>query len=108
GSEAVITFVGPLTSLILSGLFLIASLGLGSVPGLSLVAATCSWLATINLVLGIFNLIPAAPLDGGRLLHALIWARTGDSVRATTIASRVGVGFGILLIVYGLATFLLT
>ena len=107
-SEAVITFVGPLTSLILGALFLIASLGLGSGPTPSLVAATCSWLGTINFILGFFNLIPAAPLDGGRLLHALIWARTGDSLRATTIASRVGMGFGILLIAYGLVTFLVT
>src|SRR2546427_1643690 len=107
-SEAVITFVGPLTSLILGALFLIASLGLGSGPTPSLVAATCSWLGTINFILGFFNLIPAAPLDGGRLLHALIWARTGDALRATTIASRVGMGFGILLIAYGLVTFLVT
>ena len=105
-SEAAITFVGPLTSLVLGVLFLILGLGLSSGP--KLVATTCNWLGTINLVLGIFNLIPAAPLDGGRLLHALIWARTGDSVRATTISSRVGMGFGFLLIAYGLATFLVT
>jgi CBS domain-containing protein len=54
----------------------------------------------------VFNLIPAFPLDGGRLLQSLIWLRTGDRLRATRIAARIGMVFAYLLIAYGLATFL--
>src|SRR3989442_6976291 len=72
-------------------------------PGL--VAVTLSWLGYINISLGVFNLLPAFPLDGGRLLQSLIWLRTGDRLRATRIAARIGMGFAYLLIAYGLATF---
>ncbi len=68
-------------------------------------AVTLSWLGYINITLGVFNLVPAFPLDGGRLLQSLIWLRTGDRLRATRIAARIGMGFAYLLIAYGLATF---
>ena len=68
-------------------------------------AATLLWLGYINISLGVFNLVPAFPLDGGRLLQSLIWLRTGDRFRATRIAARIGMGFAYLLIAYGLATF---
>ena len=106
GAQALITFVGPLTSLVLGALFYLVSLafgGGGAHPGL--VAATLSWLGYINITLGVFNLVPAFPLDGGRLLQSLIWLRTGDRLRATRIAARIGMGFAYLLIAYGLATF---
>src|SRR5207244_1762103 len=70
-----------------------------------LASATLSWLGYINISLGVFNLVPAFPLDGGRLLQSLIWLRTGDRLRATRIAARIGMGFAYLLIAYGLATF---
>jgi CBS domain-containing protein len=70
------------------------------------VAATLSWLGYINILLGVFNLLPAFPLDGGRLLQSLIWLRTRDRLRATSIAARVGMVFAFLLIAYGLASFL--
>jgi len=105
GAQALITFVGPLTSLILGVLFYLLSLafGSGANPGLS--AATLSWLGYINILLAVFNLLPAFPLDGGRLLQSLIWLRTGDRVRATSIAARIGMVFAFLLIAYGLGTF---
>jgi Zn-dependent protease len=56
-----------------------------------------SWVATINALLLVFNLIPAFPLDGGRMAHAAIWKRTGDRNRATRITGRAGQGFAVLL-----------
>jgi len=106
GAQALITFVGPLTSLVLGTLFYIASAAIGGGANPSLLSATLSWLGYINLLLGVFNLLPAFPLDGGRLLQSLIWLRTGDRVRATSIAARIGMAFAILLIAYGLASFL--
>jgi Zn-dependent protease/CBS domain-containing protein len=105
GSQAVITFVGPLTSLVLGALFFLASVAVGGGAHPGLVAATLSWLGYINIVLGVFNLVPAFPLDGGRLLQSLIWLRTGDRLRATSIAARIGMVFAYLLIAYGLASF---
>jgi Zn-dependent protease/CBS domain-containing protein len=104
GSQALITFVGPLTSLALGVVFYIASIAVGG--GTGLVPVTLSWLGYINITLGIFNLVPAFPLDGGRLLQSLIWLRTGDRLRATRIAARIGMVFAYLLIAYGLATFI--
>ncbi len=108
GTQALFTFVGPLTSLVLGAVFYVISLAFGSGPHPGLVAATLSWLGYINISLGIFNLVPAFPLDGGRLLQSLIWLRTGDRLRATRIAARIGMGFAYLLIAYGLATFIFT
>jgi Zn-dependent protease len=105
GAQALITFVGPLTSLVLGALFLLASAAVGGGAHPGLVPATLSWLGYINIVLGVFNLLPAFPLDGGRILQSLIWLRTGDRLRATRIAARIGMGFAFLLIAYGLFTF---
>jgi Zn-dependent protease/CBS domain-containing protein len=106
GAQALITFVGPLTSLVLGAVFYLVSVALGGGAHPGLLPATLSWLGYINITLGVFNLVPAFPLDGGRLLQSLIWLRTGDRLRATRIAARIGMGFAYLLIAYGLATFL--
>src|SRR5947208_640514 len=105
GSQALITFVGPLTSLVLGVVFYLVAVAVGGGAQPGLVAVTLSWLGYINISLGVFNLVPAFPLDGGRLLQSLIWLRTGDRLRATRIAARIGMGFAYLLIAYGLATF---
>jgi Zn-dependent protease/CBS domain-containing protein len=105
GTQALFTFVGPLTSLVLGAVFYVISVAAGGGTHPGLVAATLSWLGYINISLGVFNLVPAFPLDGGRLLQSLIWLRTGDRLRATRIAARIGMGFAYLLIAYGLATF---
>jgi Zn-dependent protease len=61
-----------------------------------------SWLATINVLVLVFNLVPAFPLDGGRIAHAAIWWRTGDRNRATHATGRAGQGFALLLGALGL------
>ena len=106
GAQAWITFVGPLTSLLLGVVFFLASVAIGGGAHYpSLLAATLAWLGFINILLGVFNLLPAFPLDGGRILQSLLWLRTRDRLRATRIAARIGMAFAFLFIAYGLITF---
>jgi Zn-dependent protease/CBS domain-containing protein len=105
GSQAWITFVGPLTSLLLGAVFLLAAAVVGGGANSALLPASLAWLGYINILLGVFNLLPAFPLDGGRILQSLIWRGTGDRLRATRIAARIGMAFAFLFIAYGLITF---
>lgn len=105
-AELRIAGVGPFTSLVLGVLFAVVAI-LMRVGGLhGLAVGAMAWLAGINLLLAVFNVIPAAPLDGGRLLRAVIWWRTGDRLKATLRATQAGRIFGWALIVFGLLTFL--
>ncbi|HEX6135488.1 MAG TPA: site-2 protease family protein [Longimicrobiales bacterium] len=102
GDEFIITAVGPLSSLIIAGLFWIIAWA-GTRLGLpATVTEVASYLAVINLILAVFNLLPGFPLDGGRLFRALVWKRTGDLRRATRVASNGGKVFGYVLMVLGL------
>src|SRR5438128_7508688 len=105
GAQALITFVGPLTSLLLGVVFFLVSVAVGGGASAGLVPATLAWLGYINILLGVFNLLPAFPLDGGRILQSLLWLRTRDRLRATRIAARIGMAFAFLFIAYGLITF---
>ena len=67
--------------------------------------AMLMWLGVINIVLAIFNMIPGFPLDGGRVLRAIVWCVTGDAVRATRIATRAGSAVGFRLIIVGILRF---
>jgi Zn-dependent protease len=68
--------------------------------------AVLSYLAFVNLVLLLFNLIPGFPLDGGRIARAIAWWRTGDRTRATHFAARLGRGFAFMMVIAGAALFL--
>ncbi|MEV6164931.1 site-2 protease family protein [Streptomyces sp. NPDC052052] len=105
-AELRIAGVGPLVSLLLAGLFVLADwlLALVSAPGL--LVEVVAWLAGINLLLAVFNALPAAPLDGGRLLRAFLWWRTGDRLRATAGATKAGRVLGWVLVALGLLAFL--
>jgi Zn-dependent protease/CBS domain-containing protein len=96
---------GPATSLALAVLFGGLAIALDVVGIEGLVPGAIFWLASINTILAIFNLVPAYPLDGGRILHALVWRRSGDLVRATTVAAGAGRVFAYLLIAFGFVSF---
>jgi len=113
--EFMISVVGPLTSFALAGVFWLIAQSLGASTGFGLLfgsgrgfgtlsapGAVVSYLAVINLVLGAFNLIPAFPLDGGRVFRSILWGVTHRYERATAIASGVGQAFGYLLAGLGL------
>jgi Zn-dependent protease len=114
GAEFWMAIVGPLTSLVLGGaLTVIASIGAGllqtvvssprqAVAALGPFATLLGWLGSINLTLGLFNLIPGFPLDGGRMLRSLLWALSGDLRRATRWASWAGQGIAWLMILGGI------
>jgi len=107
-SEFWIAIVGPLTSLVIGGLCIVVARLSGGVPGTepsSPVVAVLFWLGYINLALGAFNMIPGYPLDGGRVLRAVVWWITGKMDRATRIASRVGQVVAFLFILDGLYRF---
>ena len=117
-AEFWMAIVGPITSFVLGvGFLLLAGAVAGPLeidpenPGEALSAlgplpTLLLWLGPINIILAVFNLVPGFPLDGGRVLRALMWGITGDMRRATRWASRAGQGFAWLLIGTGVAMIL--
>jgi Zn-dependent protease len=95
--EALIAAAGPITSLAI-GAFL---WGIDVVVGQQQLAAIVGWLGFINITLGLFNLIPGFPMDGGRILRAVLWKIRGDRLAATRNAAAVGRLFGYALIALG-------
>ena len=93
-TEFRIAVAGPLTSIILGGIFWLLWYLLP--PALDVVAAVSFWLAWINILLAVFNLVPGFPLDGGRVLRSIIWWRTRNLLRATQIASNIGRAIGFI------------
>jgi len=100
GSELAIAAVGPLTSLGLGAIFL-AGAWLLPETAPPLAAGVVEYLGWINLALGVFNLLPGLPLDGGRVLRALVWWRTGSRTRASQAASDAGKGLAVGIMVLG-------
>jgi Zn-dependent protease/CBS domain-containing protein len=117
-AELWMAIVGPITSLALG--FLFVMLGKALIGDVDIdpdhprqafshfgpVATLLFWLGPVNILLGVFNLVPGFPLDGGRVLRAVLWGMTGDLRRATRLASSVGQGFAWLLIATGFAMIL--
>ncbi|GGP09264.1 site-2 protease family protein [Nonomuraea glycinis] len=100
GADLKIAVVGPLTSLAAGAVFGGLAL-LSAAVGPPLVAGMFGYLSGVNVLLAVFNLIPAAPLDGGRVLRAALWARWGDRTRAAIASARAGRVFGYVLIALG-------
>lgn len=93
-----VAIAGPVVSLLLFVLFAIIST---SVPLSEPIEAIVSLLATINLVLALFNLIPGLPLDGGNVLKSIVWKITGNPNKGVIFAGRVGQAFGWLAVIMG-------
>jgi CBS domain-containing protein len=102
GIEFAVAIVGPLTSLALAAGCFGLAVAVRALDGPALLAAGLAWLALVNSGVAVFNLMPGFPMDGGRVLRAILWALSGDLVRATRWASRVGRGFGWAMIAVGL------
>ncbi len=103
-----IAIVGPLTSLGIGGLLLGLAHVSGWHPGVepaSIGIAILLWLGYINILLAVFNMIPGFPLDGGRVLRAILWGVSGSAERATRWASQAGQAVAFLFILYGLFRF---
>jgi Zn-dependent protease/CBS domain-containing protein len=100
-----IALAGPVTSLALALGFWTIAQGAWLTSGSAALFEVASYLALVNLVLAIFNMLPAFPMDGGRVLRAYLWHKHGDVLAATRIAARSGMFFGYLLM--GLGVFAL-
>lgn len=97
--EFLMAIAGPIASIVLGGIFRGIQAGVADLWPAAVVGVI-GYLSWINWILAAFNLIPAFPLDGGRVLRSALWHYKGDLMRATEIASRIGSGFGILLMVF--------
>jgi Zn-dependent protease/CBS domain-containing protein len=107
-SEFWIAMVGPLASLVIGSFFLLVAKLSGWLPGSepnTPVMAVLLWLGYINIMLAMFNMIPGYPLDGGRVLRAIIWWITHNADRSTRLAARVGQAVAFIFIMLGLYRF---
>jgi Zn-dependent protease len=100
-AELRIAAAGPAVSGLLGLFFLCSTVIANEVGALRLIVAVGAWLATVNLALTLFNLLPAAPLDGGRILSAVLWKRMDDAEKARVVSGRCGLILGAALALYG-------
>lgn len=100
-TELRVAVAGPLASVAIGAGMITLAVLLATAAAPDVVVAAVTWLGAMNLVLAVFNLMPAYPLDGGRVLRALVWQRTGDLRRATAVAATAGIGFGYGLMILG-------
>lgn len=99
--EFLVAIAGPAMSFALSFGFFFLSLITSLLGGLSIATNVLSYLALVNIVLAVFNLVPAFPLDGGRVLRAFLWHRHRNLLRATETASKSGIVFAFALMGFG-------
>jgi Zn-dependent protease/predicted transcriptional regulator len=104
--ELQIAIVGPIISLALAGLFGVLSLLAAPAGTPTTLGVVVTYLAAVNLLVAVFNMVPAFPLDGGRVLRAIIWLRSGDLLRATSRAARIGRLLALALIALGVVRLL--
>lgn len=104
GADFRIAAAGPLVSVVLGVACGGIVLALDALQGPEVLAVAAGWVAGMNLLLAAFNLLPAAPLDGGRILRAALWRRSGDRTRAAVTAARAG---RVLVLVLGAGAFVL-
>ncbi len=97
-----VALVGPLVSFAAAGLFAVVAAAFDGVGMPEIVEGMARWLARTSVLLAAFNLVPAAPLDGGRVLQAELWRRWDDRRAASATAAQAGRGFGFLLVGLGL------
>lgn len=105
--EFKVSVAGPLSSYLLTILFGTIWYILRQMDSSQTIQALFQYGMFINIMLGTFNLIPAFPLDGGRILRAFLWQRTEDLVKATSIASKIGVAFSYVLMFSGFTIIIL-
>jgi Zn-dependent protease len=104
-TEFLVAIVGPITSVAIGGLLWGLARLLGGAGASSPAVGVLQWLARINVGLGVFNMLPGYPLDGGRVLRSVLWGATRNMERATRIAARFGQGLAILFILGGVYLF---
>jgi Zn-dependent protease len=101
-AEFWMAIAGPLMSVFLAGIFFLLSWVLTAVGAPGPIVAVVGYLVGINLILAAFNMVPAFPLDGGRVLRAALWAWRGDVAWATRVATMIGGALGLALIALGI------
>ncbi len=101
GEEFVIAIAGPLCSFLLAAIFFGVWMTGATSGWPAVVTGAAAYMAVLNLVLAVFNLLPGYPMDGGRVLRAAIWKATGSITRATRWASRVGEWMAYALMLFG-------
>jgi Zn-dependent protease/CBS domain-containing protein len=107
-ADLLVAAAGPLTSMFAAATFAAGVVGASLAGAPPVLIAALIWLALINGVLAVFNLLPGAPLDGGRVLRAILWRVRGDRNGASLAAARAGRAIGLLLVIAGLAQVLFT
>jgi Zn-dependent protease len=106
-SEFFMAIVGPISSVVLGIICFFLTAAGNSLGWPAPVNSVLLYLGWLNIILAVFNMVPAFPLDGGRVLRSILWYAKGDLRWATNIASKFGSGFGVLLMIWGVISFIM-
>ncbi len=101
GAEFRIAIAGPIVTAVIAAFFFVVTRGFDAAGAPTSVIGVTDYMFRINLVLLVFNMIPALPLDGGRVLRSYLWQRRGSYTTATVSAARIARGFAFAMIVFG-------